>query len=43
MIIGACQPKVPPKVPTPQVLYEVSKAIESDIIFCVPAFVEVSY
>lgn len=38
--ISVFEPKSPPQIPTPNVLFHSAEATESDIIFCVPSFME---
>lgn len=39
--ISAFEPKSPVPVPTPDALFKAAVATNSDIIFCVPTFIEV--
>ncbi|KAJ6629893.1 hypothetical protein B0H10DRAFT_1775629 [Mycena sp. CBHHK59/15] len=40
LVISAFEPKSPPIIPTPDGLFLAAKATSSDIIFCVPSFIE---
>ncbi|TFK38857.1 hypothetical protein BDQ12DRAFT_629926 [Crucibulum laeve] len=40
LIVSAFEPKSPVVVPTPDLLFKAAVAVNSDIIFCVPAFIE---
>ncbi|KAJ7449028.1 hypothetical protein B0H11DRAFT_2079248 [Mycena galericulata] len=40
MVLSAFEPKAIPTIPTPDSLFFAAKATESDIIFCVPSFIE---
>ncbi|KAH7929530.1 acetyl-CoA synthetase-like protein [Leucogyrophana mollusca] len=39
-VVSAFEPKSPPITPTPDSLFVAAKATDSDIVFCVPTFVE---
>ncbi|KAJ7648213.1 hypothetical protein DFH06DRAFT_1050166 [Mycena polygramma] len=39
-VISAFEPKSPPTLPTPDGIFHSAKTTESDIIFCVPSFIE---
>lgn len=41
-VMAAFEPKSPAVVPTPDNLFKAAVATNSDVIFCVPAFIEVS-
>ncbi|KAJ6464064.1 hypothetical protein C8R45DRAFT_1025143 [Mycena sanguinolenta] len=40
LALSAFEPKSPPTIPTPENLFTAAKATGSDIIFCVPSFIE---
>ncbi|KAJ7464987.1 hypothetical protein B0H11DRAFT_2050421 [Mycena galericulata] len=40
LVLSAFEPKSPPTIPTPENLFDAAKATGSDIVFCVPAFIE---
>lgn len=40
MVLSGFEPKAIPTIPTPDTLFHAAKASESDIIFCVPSFIE---
>ncbi|KZT01340.1 acetyl-CoA synthetase-like protein [Laetiporus sulphureus 93-53] len=40
LVISSFEPKSPAPVPTPDALFTAAKATNSDIIFCVPSFIE---
>ncbi|KAJ7083262.1 hypothetical protein C8R44DRAFT_822628 [Mycena epipterygia] len=40
LVISAFEPKIIPTIPTPDSLFHAAKATDSDIIFCVPSFIE---
>ncbi|KAJ7769931.1 hypothetical protein B0H16DRAFT_1516867 [Mycena metata] len=40
LVLSAFEPKSPPTIPTPDNLFHAAKATNSDIIFCVPSFIE---
>ncbi|KAJ7870004.1 hypothetical protein B0H13DRAFT_2557202 [Mycena leptocephala] len=40
LVLSAFEPKSPPTIPTPENLFLAAKATGSDIIFCVPSFIE---
>ena len=42
LVISTFEPNSPPQLPTPEGLYQSAKASDTDIVFCVPAFLEVS-
>ena len=41
LIMGVFRPSLPPTVPTPERYLAGIKATRSDVLFCVPSFVEV--
>ncbi|KAJ7448015.1 hypothetical protein FB451DRAFT_1289566 [Mycena latifolia] len=40
LVLSGFEPKAIPTIPTPETLFHAAKASESDIIFCVPSFIE---
>ncbi|KAJ7185924.1 hypothetical protein C8R46DRAFT_388493 [Mycena filopes] len=40
LVLSGFEPKSPPTIPTPENLFRAAKATDSDIIFCVPSFIE---
>ncbi|KAH9841056.1 uncharacterized protein C8Q71DRAFT_436612 [Rhodofomes roseus] len=40
LVVSSFEPKSPAPVPTPDALFVAAKATESDIVFCVPSFIE---
>ncbi|KAF8161947.1 hypothetical protein K438DRAFT_1909851 [Mycena galopus ATCC 62051] len=40
LVLSGFEPKAIPTIPTPGNLFQAAKATDSDIIFCVPAFIE---
>ncbi|KAJ6553311.1 hypothetical protein B0H19DRAFT_1263705 [Mycena capillaripes] len=40
LVLSAFEPKSPPTIPTPENLFNAARATGSDIIFCVPSFIE---
>ncbi|KAJ7325472.1 hypothetical protein DFH08DRAFT_886685 [Mycena albidolilacea] len=40
LVLSAFEPKAVPTIPTPSSLFYAAKATDSDIIFCVPSFIE---
>ncbi|KAJ7798343.1 hypothetical protein B0H13DRAFT_1933686 [Mycena leptocephala] len=40
LVLSAFEPKSPPTIPTPENLFLAAKATGSDIVFCVPSFIE---
>lgn len=43
LVLSAFEPKVIPTIPTPDSLFLAAKSTDSDIIFCVPSFIEVCF
>jgi hypothetical protein len=43
LVLSAFEPKSPPTIPTPENHFRAAKATGSDIIFCVPSFIEVCF
>ncbi|PBK96038.1 acetyl-CoA synthetase-like protein [Armillaria gallica] len=43
LVVGVFEPKTPAILPTPDKLFASAKATSSDLIFCVPSFVEVCH
>lgn len=41
LVVSSLEPKSPAPVPTPDALFKAAKATSSDIVFCVPSFIEV--
>ncbi|KAJ7087037.1 hypothetical protein C8R43DRAFT_939403, partial [Mycena crocata] len=40
LVLSAFEPKAIPTIPTPESLFHAARATDSDIIFCVPSFIE---
>ncbi|KAG7447913.1 acetyl-CoA synthetase-like protein [Guyanagaster necrorhizus] len=40
LVVGAFEPKSPAILPTPENLFDSARTVQSDVIFCVPSFIE---